>query len=92
MAKKKYHYLSALYNTVDKDGERKTSSMSFFCVSEDDKNPSGIPTMGFMLKKVHENCEKRGCTYEEGSFYIVSIIKLSKAQYDNLNDETIPED
>lgn len=94
MAKKKarYHYISGMYN-ITKDGEKKeTNSTSFVCATNENDNPSGIPTMGYMTKCCRKHAEKSGYEYVEGSFFILSIIELTKEQYDALQSTDEPED
>lgn len=88
MAKRQYHYISALYNIVE-NGEKKTMSTTFMC-STDESNPSGIPTMGFMVGNARKWAIDHNVEYVENSFYIISIIKLTKAQFDQLNDNEEP--
>ena len=94
MARKKsqYHYISGLYNIVKKNGKKGSLSTSFICSADKETNPSGIPTMGFMVKSCRKYAEKKGGQYVDGSFFIMSIIKLTKEQYDALNDTNEPED
>lgn len=89
MAKKKYYYIAALYNIIE-NGEKKTMSTSYFCTTDDENNPSGIPTMGFMVARSKRWAKEHNVEYVEDSFYIISIIKLTKAQFEQLNDKAEP--
>lgn len=88
--KEKYYYIAGMYN-VEKGDKVATVSTSCFCVTNDD-NPSGIPTMGYLVKSAKKFAKSKGEKYIEGSFYIVSIIKLTKEQYEQLTDNTELED
>ena len=90
MARKKYTYVTSLYNYIDKDGKEKAASMVSLCVA--DGEPSSIPTTGRFIKSARQTCEKRGVEYIEDSFVIINIIHLTKAEYEQLNDRTEPED
>ena len=94
MAKKKtkYHYISGLYNIEKEEGKKESNSASFLCKTDENDNPSGIPTMGYMTKCCRKHAEESGCKYVDGSFFILSIIELTKEQYDALQSTDEPED
>lgn len=77
------------YNSIHKDGVEKTGIMIFTCKTTDE---AGIPTKGYITKASRNAAEKAGNKFVEGSVVVVSIMKLTKAQYDNLMDETEPEE
>lgn len=94
MSKKKtqYYYVAGLYNVDKGNGELGTLNTSFMCTTESDINPSGISTQGRMLASVKKYAQSKGYTYIDGTFIIMSIIKLTKEQFDALNDLKEPED
>ena len=85
----KYHYVVSYYNSINKYGAEKTSIMTFTCKTTDE---AGIPTKGYITKASRNAAEKAGNKFVEGSVVVVSIMELTKAQYDNLMDETEPEE
>lgn len=92
MAKKQYHYISVFYGYENEKGENATATLAVFCSSETQDSKGGIPTMGYLIKVAKDNCEQKGQKYKEGSLFIVSIVKLTKSQYDALNDRTEPKE
>ena len=48
--------------------------------------------MGYMVKKARLSALARGEVYVEGSFCVLSLIKLTEAQYNALGDHTESED
>ena len=89
MAKKQYYYIAAMYNAMAGE-QMKTLSTTFTCVTDPATNPSGIPTMGYMVANRKKYAKGKGYEYVEDSFYIISIIKLTKAQYEQLIDKEEP--
>ncbi len=90
--KERYHYVSCMYGIIKKDGAKATNSTSFLCSTEENETPAGIPTMGFMIKRCRKHAESCGDQYIDGSFFILSIIELTREQYAALNDTDEPED
>lgn len=92
MAKKTlYYYLSVEYEVLV-GGKRMFNRMNIFADSNSERNPSGIPTMGKIIKVTRDFCNKDGYEYVNGSVTILSMIKLTKAQFDALNDTKEPAD
>ena len=89
MAKKQYYYIAAMYNAMDGD-QMKTMSTTYSCVTDPATNPSGIPTLGYMVANCRKYAKSKGYEYVEDSFYIISLIKLTKAQYEQLIDKEEP--
>lgn len=89
MAKKRqYHYIVVFYK-MEKDNVAEWDASTYLC-SQDETNPAGIPTMGYLIRHAKEDCERRGGKYVDDSLYISNLMKLTKAQYENLvnRDET----
>ena len=89
MAKNQYYYIAAMYNVMD-GGQMKTLSTTYSCVTDPATNPSGIPTMGYMVANSRKYAKSKGYEYVEDSFYIISLIKLTKAQYEQLQKKEEP--
>ena len=89
MAKKRqYHYIVVFYKT-EIDNVLSWDASTYLC-SQDETNPAGIPTMGYLIRHAKEDAKRRGGKYVDGSLYISNLMKLTKAQYENLmkKDET----
>ena len=88
MAKRQYHYIVVFYK-VEKDNTFEWNASTYLC-STNDTNPAGIPTMGYLIRHAKDDAERQGGKYVEDSLYISNLMKLTKAQFDNLtnNDET----
>ena len=73
----------------EKDNNVEWNVSTFLC-SQDETNPAGIPTMGYLINSVKRSAEKHGGKYVEDTLYIQCLMKLTKAQYENLvnRDET----
>lgn len=91
MAKNQYYYIAAMYNVMD-GGQMKTLSTTYSCVTDPATNPSGIPTMGYMVANSRKYAKSKGYEYVEDSFYIISLIKLTKAQYEQLQKKEEPKE
>lgn len=92
MAKKTlYYYLTANYGILI-DGKRQTNLWTALCSSDSERNPSGIPSMGYIIKSARDFCQKEGYEFIEGSVSVISIIKLTKSQFDALNNTKEPAD
>lgn len=89
MPKNQYYYIAALYNAMYGD-QMKTLSTTYSCVSDPATNPSGIPSLGCMVANSRKYAKDKGYEYVEDSFYIISLIKLTKAQYEQLIDKEEP--
>lgn len=83
--KRQYHYLVVFYK-VEVDGKTEWNSASYLC-STCETNPSGIPTKGYMINRAKKDAERQGGKYIDGSLYLSSMMKLTKAQYDAMLDE-----
>ena len=84
--KRQYHYIVTLYKVEKNDGGVEYECSTFLC-STNETCPAGIPTMGYMVRRAKLNAELHGNKYVDGSLYISSLIKLTKAQYDALMDK-----
>ena len=88
MKQRQYHYIVVFYKIEDK-GAVEFNASTCLC-STNETNPAGIPTKGYLIRHAKEDAERRGGKYVDGSLYIGSITKLTKAQYEALmnDDET----
>lgn len=87
--KRIYTYVASYYNYKDENGVRQTCYVSYLCDVKVSDNPSGIPSCGNMIYQAKTYCEEHGYKYIEGSLFILSIIKLTKAQFNALNDKQV---
>ena len=77
---------------VDMLGNQSSTNMSFLAATTKEECPAGIPSMGIMVAEAKKECKKDGFVYVKDSLYVISIIKLTKAQFDALSDEEEPQE
>ena len=85
MAKRQYYYIVVFYK-VEKDNTVEWNASTYLC-STNETNPAGIPTMGYLIRHAKDDAERHGGKYVDESLYISNLMKLTKAQFDNLSNK-----
>lgn len=89
MKRRQYYYVVVFYK-VEKDGTALEWNASTYLCKTDETNPAGIPTMGYLISQARKAAKKEGAKYVEDTLYISNMMKLTKAQYDNLMNKDEP--
>ena len=84
--KRQYYYLVVFYKVEKGTPTTMEWNASTYLCSTNETNPAGIPTMGYLISNAKKSAQKEGAKYVDDSLYISNMMKLTKAQYDNLMD------